>query len=95
MTTLASTSPGETSSEEIRPFRVEFAQEEIDAMKRRVAATRWPTRDRVRRLGRGDLLLHVRIARARQGIQDRHPAALAALLRGVADSPRGGSHVPD
>ena len=36
--------PSET---EIRPFRVEFADEEIADMRRRIAATRWPERETV------------------------------------------------
>src|SRR5574341_1501905 len=28
---------------EIRPFHVDFSQEEIDELRRRIAATRWPT----------------------------------------------------
>ena len=32
---------------EIRPFQVDFSQEEIDELRRRVAATRWPTKELV------------------------------------------------
>jgi epoxide hydrolase-like protein len=32
---------------DIRPFRVEFPEEAIDDLRRRVAATRWPSRELV------------------------------------------------
>jgi hypothetical protein len=32
---------------EIRPFHVEFSGEAIDDLRRRIAATRWPTRELV------------------------------------------------
>jgi pimeloyl-ACP methyl ester carboxylesterase len=35
------------SSNEIRPFRVEIPQEELDDLKRRILATRWPTKETV------------------------------------------------
>jgi pimeloyl-ACP methyl ester carboxylesterase len=40
-----STSP-DTSSE-IRPFRIEIPEEQIDDLRRRIAATRWPTKELV------------------------------------------------
>jgi hypothetical protein len=30
---------------EVRPFRIEVPQQEIDELRRRVAATRWPPRE--------------------------------------------------
>src|SRR5689334_21627731 len=35
-------------NEAIRPFTVEFPQEAIDDLRRRIAATRWPERETVR-----------------------------------------------
>ncbi|HKA93677.1 MAG TPA: epoxide hydrolase N-terminal domain-containing protein, partial [Acidimicrobiia bacterium] len=32
---------------EVRPFQVDFSQEEIDDLRRRIAATRWPTKELV------------------------------------------------
>src|SRR5829696_3011940 len=32
---------------EVRPFRIEVSQQEIDELRRRIAATRWPTRELV------------------------------------------------
>src|SRR5262245_14966815 len=31
----------------VRPFRIEVPQEDLDEMRRRIAATRWPTRELV------------------------------------------------
>jgi pimeloyl-ACP methyl ester carboxylesterase len=47
--TVATKSPNSTSSgsEDIRPFTVEFQQAEIDDLRRRIAATRWPTKELV------------------------------------------------
>jgi pimeloyl-ACP methyl ester carboxylesterase len=36
-----------TGNDEIRPFTVSFPQEEVDELRRRVAATRWPERELV------------------------------------------------
>ena len=36
-----------TGSDAIRPFQVNFPQEELDDLRRRVAATRWPERETV------------------------------------------------
>src|SRR5690349_17965688 len=36
-----------TESEAIRPFRVAVAQEELDELRRRIAATRWPDKETV------------------------------------------------
>jgi hypothetical protein len=46
---LATESPNSTpsGSEEIRPFRVEVAQAEIDELRRRLQMTRWPERETV------------------------------------------------
>ncbi|HET8874678.1 MAG TPA: epoxide hydrolase N-terminal domain-containing protein, partial [Gaiellaceae bacterium] len=35
------------SATEIRPFRVEIPQEELDDLRRRIAATRWPSKELV------------------------------------------------
>ena len=35
------------STTEIRPFQVEFAQEDLDDLRRRIAETRWPTKELV------------------------------------------------
>ena len=36
-----------SSETEIRPFRVEFPEEEVADLRRRIAATRWPERETV------------------------------------------------
>ena len=36
-----------SSETEIRPFRVEFSEEEIADLRQRIAATRWPERETV------------------------------------------------
>src|SRR4051795_969335 len=41
-----STTPGEIATA-IRPFRVEFSEERIDDLRRRIAATRWPSKELV------------------------------------------------
>jgi hypothetical protein len=41
-----STTTGEITTA-IRPFHVEFAEERIDDLRRRVAATRWPSKELV------------------------------------------------
>ncbi len=43
---LASTSPNSTTgdAEAIRPFSVEVAHSDIDELRRRLLATRWPRR---------------------------------------------------
>ena len=41
-----STTGVETASE-IRPFHVEFPEEELDDLRRRIAATRWPSKELV------------------------------------------------
>ena len=38
---------------EIRPFRVEVAQAEIDDLRRRIQATRWPEKETVGDLSQG------------------------------------------
>ena len=38
---------------EIRPFSVEIAQEQIDNLRRRIAATRWPTSELVKDASQG------------------------------------------
>ena len=35
------------STTEIRPFQVEFAQEDLDDLRRRIAETRWPSKELV------------------------------------------------
>jgi hypothetical protein len=34
-----------TTESAVRPFRIEVPQGEIDELRRRINATRWPTRD--------------------------------------------------
>jgi pimeloyl-ACP methyl ester carboxylesterase len=46
---------------EIRPFRVEVKQEQVDDLRRRIAATRWPTRELV-----GDRSQGVQLATAQE-----------------------------
>ena len=41
-----STTTGETATA-IRPFHVEFSEERIDDLRRRIAATRWPSKELV------------------------------------------------
>ena len=36
-----------SSETEVRPFRVEFPEEELTELRRRIAATRWPERETV------------------------------------------------
>jgi len=38
---------GATASEDIRPFKVSFPQSDLDDLRRRIAATRWPNRETV------------------------------------------------
>ncbi|HEX5939539.1 MAG TPA: epoxide hydrolase N-terminal domain-containing protein, partial [Dehalococcoidia bacterium] len=35
------------TSSEIRPFQIEIQEEQIDDLRRRIAATRWPTKELV------------------------------------------------
>ncbi len=41
-----STTTGEIATA-IRPFQVEFSEEQIDDLRRRIAATRWPSKELV------------------------------------------------
>jgi pimeloyl-ACP methyl ester carboxylesterase len=44
---LSATAQAATGSDAIRPFTLNFPQEDIDELRRRVAATRWPERETV------------------------------------------------
>ena len=54
------------TANEIKPFHVEIPEEQIDDLRRRIAATRWPSRELV--------------ADRSQGVQLATMQALAALL---------------
>jgi hypothetical protein len=45
--TDAVTSGTRTDDDTIRPFTIEFPQETVDDMRRRIAATRWPEQETV------------------------------------------------
>src|SRR3954463_7089175 len=45
--------PATADADAVRPFRIDVPQEELDDLKRRVAATRWPTRETVPDQGQG------------------------------------------
>src|SRR4051794_31771478 len=44
---MAATARATVSSTEIRPFRVEYPEVKVDDLRRRIAATRWPSKERV------------------------------------------------
>jgi len=44
---MAATARATVSSTEIRPFRVEYPEAKVDDLRRRIAATRWPSKERV------------------------------------------------
>jgi Epoxide hydrolase N terminus len=44
------------SATEVRPFRIEVPQEEIDELRRRVQATRWPEKETVEDASQGPRL---------------------------------------
>jgi hypothetical protein len=48
----------------IRPFHVEFREEQIDDLRRRIAATRWPSKELVADRSQGVQLAAVRHWRA-------------------------------
>src|SRR3954454_7742420 len=48
--------PATADADAVRPFRIDVPQEELDDLKRRVAATRWPTRETVPDQGQGGQL---------------------------------------
>ena len=49
---------------EIRPFHIEIPDEQIDDLRRRIAQTRWPTKELVADRSQGVQLGHCRSSRA-------------------------------
>ena len=64
---------GSSSSSDPRPFRVEIPQEEVDDLKRRVAATRWPTRENVTDESQGVRLATMQAVAAHWATYDWRP----------------------
>jgi hypothetical protein len=77
------TSPGAaTENATIRPFRVEVPQEELAELRRRIAATRWPSKELVPDRSQGVQLATVQ-ALARYWAEDYDFGRIAARLNAL------------
>jgi hypothetical protein len=72
----------------IRPFRIEIAQEEIDELRRRVRATRWPDPETVSDRSQGVQLAKLRPRRV-LGRRLRLPAASRRAMVHLGCAPSG------
>jgi len=66
---------GDTATE-MRSFQIEFPQEQIDDLRRRIAATRWPTKELVEDRSQG-----VQLATLRSSPATGRPSTTGARAR--------------